>query len=192
MAAQAPRVLITGSADFVGFRTVVSTFNAGYRVLAAVTRKEDADQILSAHSIKRFLDLGDNLTFVTIPDIAAEGALIEAVEKDVQYIIHTDTPLTVNSTITPDHFESQIIQPILKGTNNVLSVALSTPRIKRVVMTSSLMGIAPYPELFVLESFTTFTDTSPIPNPSSPYQNTLEALCAGHANSLSATNTFLV
>ncbi|KAL8777132.1 MAG: hypothetical protein Q9213_007992 [Squamulea squamosa] len=180
------------NSGFVGFRTVVSTLNAGYRVLAAVTRKEDADQILSAQSIKRFLNLGDNLTFVTIPDIAAEGALVEAVKKDVQYIIHTDIPLTVNSSITLDHFESQIIQPILRGTNNVLSAALSTPKITRVVMTASLMGIAPYPQLFVLESFAHFTDTSPIPSPSSPYQNALDALCAGHAKSLSATNMFLV
>ncbi|KAI4262111.1 MAG: hypothetical protein L6R42_002702 [Xanthoria sp. 1 TBL-2021] len=191
MAALAPKVLITGSSGFVGFRTLVATLEAGYRVLGAVPRREDADHIHSTPSIKRMGNLGGNLTFITVPDIAADQSLAEAIEKDVEYIIHTDSPMTVNCTITADRYDSQTVQPLLKGTNNVLSAALGNPSIKRVVMTSSLMAIAPYNELFVLESFTTFNDVSPIQNPNPPYENAVEALCAGKGKALAATNTFL-
>ncbi|KAI4111814.1 MAG: hypothetical protein LQ339_000273 [Xanthoria mediterranea] len=191
MASTAPTVLITGSASFVGFRTLVATLEAGYRVLGAVPQREDADHILSTPSIKRMGDLGGNLTFITVPDIAADRSLAEAVKRDVEYIIHTDSPMTVNSTITADRYDSQIIQPLLKGTNNVLSAALGNPSIKRVVMTSSLMAIAPYNELFELESFTTFNDASPAQNSHPPYRNAVEALCAGKGRALVVTNTFL-
>ncbi|KAL8914860.1 MAG: hypothetical protein Q9172_007008 [Xanthocarpia lactea] len=192
MAVPAAKVLITGSSGFLGFRTLVSTLEAGYRVLAAVPRKEDADHILSTPSIKQLPNLGSNLTFVTIPDIAADGSLAEAIKRDIQYIIHTDSPMTVSSTVTPDRYISQIIQPLLKSTTNVLSAALDTPSVKRVVMTSSLMGIAPYRDLFELESFSSYSDDSPIPEPYTPYPNALAALCAGKAKSLAATKAFLI
>ncbi|KAL8859805.1 MAG: hypothetical protein Q9178_003637 [Gyalolechia marmorata] len=182
-------VEITGSSGFLGFHILVSTLSAGYRVLATVSRKEEADHILSTRSIRK---LGDNLTFVTIPDIAADGSLAEAVKRDIQYIIHTDSPMTVSSTVARDRYESQIIQPLLKSTNNVLSAALDTPSVKRVVITSSLMGIAPYNDLFEFASFVAYTDDSPIPDPRAPYPNALAALCAGKAKSLAATKAFLI
>ncbi|KAL8975984.1 MAG: hypothetical protein Q9205_007926 [Flavoplaca limonia] len=100
--------------------------------------------------------------------------------------------MTVSSTITAERYESQIMQPLLKGTNNVLLAAFSKPSIKRIVMTSSLMAIVPYQELFVLESFATFNEASTIQfaaNP--PYDNALEALYAGKAKALAASNMFL-
>ncbi|KAL8681738.1 MAG: hypothetical protein Q9186_002186 [Xanthomendoza sp. 1 TL-2023] len=184
------KVLITGSSGFVGFRTLVSTLEAGYPVLAAVPCKEEADIILAALSIKKS-NSGSALNFVTIPDIAADHALSEAVKKDVQYIIHTDLSMTADNGVSADHFQAQIIQPLLKGTNNVLAAANSTPGVKRVVMTSSLMGLVPYPELFQLESFNTFSDASPIPTATPPYPTAMAALCAGHAKALSATSIFL-
>ncbi|KAL8813242.1 MAG: hypothetical protein Q9200_000427 [Gallowayella weberi] len=185
------KVLITGSSGFVGFRTLVSTLEAGYPVLAAIHCKEEAGLVLAAPSIKK-LNPGSALTFVTIPDIAAEHALSEAVKKDVQYIIHTDSSMTVNNGISADRFDAQVIQPLLKGANNVLAAANSAPGVKRVVMTSSLMGIVPYLELYQVESFNAFSDASPIATPTPPYPTAMAALCAGHAKALSATNAFLV
>ena len=138
------------------FRTLVATLEASYRVFGAVPYREDADRLNSAPSIKWMGNISGDLTFIVVPDIAADRSLDEAMKRDVEYIIHTDAPMTVNSTITAERYESQIIQPLLKGTDNVLSAALSKPSIKRVVMTSSLMAIVPYQELFVLESFCHF------------------------------------
>ena len=185
-------VQITGSSGFVGFRTLVATLEASYRVFGAVPYRENADRLSSAPSIKWMGNISGDLTFIVVPDIAADWSLDEAMKRDVEYIIHTDAPMTVNSTITAERYESQIIQPLLKGTDNVLSAALSKPSIKRIVMTSSLMAIVPYQELFVLESFASFNDASTIqfaPNP--PYDNALEALCAGKAKALAATDMFL-
>ncbi|KAL8643508.1 MAG: hypothetical protein Q9226_008323, partial [Calogaya cf. arnoldii] len=182
---------ITGCSSFVGFRTLVSTLEAGYRVLGVISQREDAERILSTPSIKRMGDLGGDLTFIMVPDITADRSLAEAVKRDAEYIIHTDSPMTVDSAISADRYDSHIIQPLLKATENVLAAALSDSKIKRLVMTSSLMAIVPYNELFVLESFTTFNDVSPAQNPNPPYKNALEALCAGKAKALAATNKFL-
>ncbi|KAL8837985.1 MAG: hypothetical protein Q9176_005333 [Flavoplaca citrina] len=105
-------------------------------------------------------NIGGDLTFIVVPDIAADRSLDEAMKRDVEYIIHTDATRTVSSTITAERYESQIMQPLLKGANNVLSAAFSKSSIKQVVMTSSRMTIVPYQELFVLESFATFNEAS--------------------------------
>lgn len=133
---------------------------------------------------------GPALSFVTIPDTATDNALTEAVQKDVQYIIHIGSP-NVNQTTPASQFESQIIHPIVKSTQNVLSAALNSPHAQRVVMTFSESALISYLELFQAESFTTFTDASPIPNAVPPYSTALEALSAAESQALSATHAFV-
>ncbi|KAL8948255.1 MAG: hypothetical protein Q9222_005540 [Ikaeria aurantiellina] len=182
-------VLITATTEFTAFRTLVLVLQAGYPVLAVVHSKQEADRILSAPSIKR-LKSGSALSFVTIPDMTADHALAEAVKGDVQYIIHSASA-TPGRNILPDHFESHIIAPVLKGVNNVLSAALGGPHIKRVVMTTSEVALIPYNELYNYETFSIFTDASPIPPTNPPHKSPLEALATAQSRALLATNTFL-
>lgn len=171
----------------MGFRTLVSIAETGHEVCVVVPRKEDIDLIRDAPSVKR-LHSSSNLSFVVIPDISADGGL-SSVMVGVTSIVHTDYPTTITN-VSPDHFESQIIQPFVKATKNILSAA-NNFQTERVVMASSLMGLAPYMELYQLESFNTFTNASPVPTPDAPYPTTLAALCAGHAKALTATNAYL-
>ncbi|KAL8688827.1 MAG: hypothetical protein Q9218_005354 [Villophora microphyllina] len=183
------KILITGAAGFIGFRTLVQALGAGYPVVAVVGSKETADLIRSAPSIKK-LNPGSALTFLTIPDITADNAVNEFSKTDIEYIVHTASP-AVDHPIGADHYDSQIIQPIVKSTNNVLSAALKNSHVKRVVMTSSEMALIPYMELYQLESFNTFTDASPIPTPVTPYPTVLAALAGARTKALVATNSFL-
>ncbi|KAL8998982.1 MAG: hypothetical protein Q9169_002088 [Polycauliona sp. 2 TL-2023] len=188
----ASKVLITGCSGFVGFSTLLATLDLGWRVLGVVPTREDADRIILSPALKRLGDLDGNLTFIIIPDIAADNSLAEAVKLDVEYIIHTDSPMTVSSNIPTVRYDSQIIQPILKGTNNVLSAARSNANIKRVVMTLSLMSIVEYWSYIGGESFATYDNRSPVAhNTNPPYTNALNALCAGKAKALAMTQTFL-
>ncbi|KAL8643724.1 MAG: hypothetical protein Q9226_008156 [Calogaya cf. arnoldii] len=146
------KVLITGASLFIGFRTVVSTLEAGYPVLAAVPQKEDIDRVLAAPSIKR-LNPGAALSFIIVPDIAADGALKEAIKKTFTSIIHCDSPQSVPAKMPSKDWDAKIMQPLLRGTNNVLSAALSlifktspttNDKPMRVVITSSMTAYVPY------------------------------------------------
>ncbi|KAL8664761.1 MAG: hypothetical protein Q9202_002764 [Teloschistes flavicans] len=183
------KVLVTGASGFIGYRALVSALTAGYPVLAAVPCKEEADLIRSAPSIKH-LNPGSKLTFVTIADIVAENALAEVVKTEIEYIIHAASP-SIDHISAASQFDAQIVQPVVKSTNNVLSAALKNPHVKRVVMTSSEGALIPYPELYELASFNTFTDTSPIATSNPPYPTAMAALCAAYSQALVATNTFL-
>ncbi|KAL8697222.1 MAG: hypothetical protein Q9201_007236 [Fulgogasparrea decipioides] len=183
------RILITGASGFVGFRTLVLALEAGYSVVAVLPREDKSDLIRSAPSIKQ-MNPGSRLTFVTIPNIAAKDAFDEAVKNNIQYIMHSASP-SIDSTILIDQFESQIIHPVVKGTQNVLSAALKSSDVQRIVITSSEAALIPYLELYELESFNTFTDNSPIPTADAPFATALAALSAARSRALAATDRFL-
>ncbi|KAL8873732.1 MAG: hypothetical protein Q9174_000839 [Haloplaca sp. 1 TL-2023] len=183
------KVFITGASEFVGFQTLLCTLKAGYVVLAAVACQEKADLIRSAPSIRQ-LNPGPSLSFVTIPDLAADNALTDAVKGDIQYIIHAASP-GVNLSIPADQYDNKIIHPIVKSTDNVLSAAMQNQHVKRVVMTSSESAVIPYTEEYVLASFTTFTGDSPIPDVKPPYKTAFAARSAAEAKALSSSNSFL-
>ena len=78
----------------------------------------------------------DNLSFATVNDITKQGAYDEAL-KDVTYVVHMASPLAVSS----EDFESDIIQPAVRGTMGILYSALRHPSIKRVVITGSVVSV---------------------------------------------------
>jgi nucleoside-diphosphate-sugar epimerase len=80
------------------------------------------------------------LTFVYVPDIAADGAFDEAV-KGVDGIIHAASPFVLNAT----DFDKELFQPALNGTLGVLRAAhANAPNVRRVVVTSSFAAVLDY------------------------------------------------
>ena len=88
MAANQSLVLLTGATGFIGFRTLVETLKAGYRVRASVRSNEGVQKVRNAASIKPYLD---QLEFVLVEDILKDDAYFEAV-KGVDYVIHLASP----------------------------------------------------------------------------------------------------
>lgn len=85
----APTVLITGASGHLGFRTLVLSLEAGYRVVATIRKEEQAKKISSKPSV---LPHQDKLTFAVVKDITAPRAFKEAMQ-DVTYVIHIASPI---------------------------------------------------------------------------------------------------
>ena len=178
-------VLITGASGHMGFRAVVNALELGYQVRAAVRNQDKADIILNALSIKA-LAPGKKLTFIFVPDIVANGAYDEAV-KDVTYILHIASPIAKPS----DDYERDAIQPALRSTMNILESALKVPTVKRVVMTSSVIAVAPFTEFVAEESPRIFTANDRIPDEFGPFGHHFQAYAAEKVRALNATDKFI-
>jgi nucleoside-diphosphate-sugar epimerase len=121
----------------IGFRTLVEALQLGYRVRAAVRKQEGFDQIKAAKSVLPFVN---SLEPAIVPDILIDGAYDEAV-KGVDYIIHLASPLANGSQ---KDYKVEIIEPAVKGTTGILFSATKEPKVKRVVITSSIVGSIPF------------------------------------------------
>jgi nucleoside-diphosphate-sugar epimerase len=189
MAASNDLVLITGATGFIGIKTLHLALEAGYSVRAAVRNEDKAKIILNAPAIKS-LKADDSLTFVTVPDILAPNAYDEAV-KGVTYILHVASPIVKGEALTPEQFESELVEPAIKGTTGILESALKEPGIKKIVITSSEVAIIPWEEFVAKEVDTVFDDQYQIPEPLGPYKSSFEAYCASKVRALHASKAFV-
>ena len=81
-------VLITGGSGLIGIKTIHLALEAGYSVCAAVRSQAKADLILATPTVKT-INPGPGLTFVTVPDMLADGAYDEAVKgANTSCILH--------------------------------------------------------------------------------------------------------
>lgn len=126
----------------IGFRTLVQLLEAGYSVRAAVRNQAGFDRIAAFNSVAKYRS---QLTSFIVPEITTPGAYDEAV-KGVKYIIHGASPLP--NTDNPDHFESEIVQPAIRGTVGILESAIKTSGIEKIVITASIASIASMPHSF--------------------------------------------
>jgi len=182
-------VLITGGTGLVGIKTIQLALKAGYSVRAAVRSEDKAKAVLATPTVKA-INPGSRLTFVIVPDILADNAYDEAV-KGVKYIIHLASPVVKGEGFTPEQFETELVEPALKGTVSILKAAYKEPGIKRVVITSSEVAIIPWDEFIAKETDTVFDDQYQIPFPAGPYNHPFEAYGASKVRALVATKQFL-
>ncbi|KAI9815301.1 MAG: methylglyoxal reductase (NADPH-dependent) gre2 [Pycnora praestabilis] len=125
-------VLITGASGFVAAHVLNSFLEHGYNVRGTVRSEQTAEKVRKTHS-----QFGDKLSFAIVKDVAAPGALDEAV-KGVDGVIHTASPF---QTSVEDNMKD-LIDPAVKGTTSVLeAVATHNPKVKRIVITSSFAAI---------------------------------------------------
>jgi uncharacterized protein YbjT (DUF2867 family) len=82
-------VLITGATGHLGFRTLVFTLQNGFKARVAIRKPEQADRLKSTSSLKPFLE---DVEFVNVPDITADGAYDQAI-KGVDHVLHVASPI---------------------------------------------------------------------------------------------------
>lgn len=181
-------VLITGATGHVGFRVLVFVLNAGYSVRAAVRNESKSDIILSTASIQA-ISPGPRLTFVTVPNILADGAYDDAV-KGVKYIIHVASPLPKQNSSQED-FELEIIAPAVKGTVGMLESANKTTGIERIVITGSNASIMPTPILLFGGSDEIYDENSVAEPTPLPIENPFVAYCSSKISAWLASEEFI-
>jgi nucleoside-diphosphate-sugar epimerase len=184
-------IFVTGGTGHIGFKTIVSALNAGYRVRAAVRSEAKGSQILEAASIKA-LSPGSNLTFVVVPDLTIEGAYDEAV-KGAKFIIHQASPIVLKGEIKPEDFESALIGPAVAATVSILKAANKTTGIQRIVITSSIVALIPQ-NFFFSENTPAgqvYNEKSRTSFEKGPYPSGFHAYNAGKVAALEATENFI-
>jgi nucleoside-diphosphate-sugar epimerase len=124
----------------IGFRIIYEALLAGYKVRAAVRKQKGFEQIKAARPVQPYLS---QLEHILVPDILADGAYDEAV-RGATYIIHVASPIT-----HPEHtdWENDIMKPAVKGTVGILQSAMLEPKVKRIVITSSITASISYKDI---------------------------------------------
>ncbi|KAG9949259.1 cinnamyl-alcohol dehydrogenase, partial [Aureobasidium melanogenum] len=176
-----PLILITGVTGFIGFRVLLDALEQGYTVRAAVRSAAQSD-LLRTHPKLSALASGDRLSFVEVPDLSLPGAYDQAA-KDVTFIIHLASPLP-SPLLDP---QTGIYEPTVKGTENLLSAALQTPSVKKLVITSSVFGNMPFPPNPCNE----ITPETRQPDLQRPFESMLSAYIGGKINALNAIDRFI-
>ncbi|KAK7691061.1 hypothetical protein QCA50_006164 [Cerrena zonata] len=125
-------ILVTGATGFIGAHVVNELLSRGHKVRAVARSKAKAEQMIKDRpQYAGFLD------FVYINDLATPGIFDDAV-KGVDGIIHVASP--VPSPETKD-LENDIMVPAINGAKSMLEAAKKEPKVKRIVLTSSMAAV---------------------------------------------------
>lgn len=126
-------VLVTGATGYVASWLVKRLLEEGLTVHAAIRNPDKKEKIAHLDKIAE-KSKGTIKYFKT--DLLEKGSYAEAM-KDCELVFHTASPFTA---VVKDP-QKDLIDPAVKGTENVLESASKTPSVKRVVVTSSCAAI---------------------------------------------------
>ncbi|EFJ42238.1 heme peroxidase-related protein [Volvox carteri f. nagariensis] len=133
-AAAAPaRVCVTGATGYVAGPIVARLLAAGHTV-HATCRDPSASEALSA---LRALPGADQRLRLFRGDLLTPGSFDEAVEG-CDYVIHTASPFTL--LVNRRRAVEQLVEPAVRGVENVIAAVNKTKSVRRVVMTSSIVA----------------------------------------------------
>ncbi|XVF70512.1 hypothetical protein PTKIN_Ptkin11bG0167600 [Pterospermum kingtungense] len=133
----APTYCVTGATGYIGSWLVKLLLERGYRVHATVRNPEKASYLLPLWSG------GDRLRLFKA-DLVEEGSFDEAV-NGCNGVFHVAASMEFDVNTNGNNIEayvrSNIIDPAIKGTENLLKACLKSKSVKRVVFTSSISTI---------------------------------------------------
>lgn len=130
-------VLITGATGFIASHTIAALLEAGHDVIGTVRRPDDSES--TAH-LRALPGAADRLRLVGA-DLATPNAFAAcAAESD--YVLHMASPFQM----TVADPRRDLLEPAVTGTRNLLAACAAAPRVRRVVLTSSMAAITDEPE----------------------------------------------
>ncbi|KAM3065060.1 hypothetical protein ACMFMF_011372 [Clarireedia jacksonii] len=178
-------ILITGVSGHVGFRVLVEALVRGYRVRAVVRREDQKNQIINAPSVQ---PLSNKLEFVVIEDLSKNRAFDGTLEG-VEAIIHVASPLPFETT----DYKTDVIDPVVKRTVEVLEAAARAKTVKRVLTTSSASVLASWEYMMSEDVSKVFTanDVHDPPPSTSDFENPFQAYAAAKSHALAVTRRFI-
>ncbi|GFP57553.1 ketoreductase CTB6 [Trichoderma asperellum] len=176
-------VLLTGATGFIGFRTLILLLEAGYKVRAAVRNAIGSEKI---KAIKPIAQYESQIEYIIVPDITISGAYDDAV-KGVKYVVHMASPFA-SPDLQESEFESNYIQPAIKGSTGILDSAATVQGIERIVITGSYLSIAGFA---VAGTDAAVDETHRSAVTVGPYPNWLAAYAASKALAFEATKEWM-
>ena len=183
-------VLITGATGHLGFHVLQYALDHGLAVRAAVRSQAKAD-ILKSHITVNNKQKDSRLSFVVVPDFGAPGAFDDAV-KAATYIIHCASPIPMSAPTT-DSAEMEFIAPAVQATLGILESDSKVESVRRIVITSSCIAVAPVAAAFsdTGETYTANTRQPEIDGPFPPGTPSFVAYAAGKVAALNRAETWI-
>ena len=125
-------VCVTGASGFIGTHVVRELLEKGYRVRACVQSLSD----MSQYAYMTSLPGADTHLAFAQGDLLTPGAYDKAV-ADSEMVIHMASPYMIDVK----NPQTDLVDPALQGTLNVLYACAKAGGVKRVVLTSSMAAI---------------------------------------------------
>lgn len=130
-------VLITGISGYLGSEVALQFLEtSSHRVRGAVRTQSQADQFNA-----KYPQYKDRIEFVIVESISVEGAFAKAVEG-VELVAHTASPVPLGGL--DFDVARDLLIPAIQGTVGILQSCLLEPKIKAVVITSSVAALRDY------------------------------------------------
>jgi dihydroflavonol-4-reductase len=148
------KVLVSGANGFIASHTVAKLLADGHSVIGTVRKPDDRR---NAH-LRALPGAADRLELVAA-DLAMPGAF--DAYTDVDAILHMASPYVIN-VADP---QRDLVDPAVNGTVAILKAAARSPRVRRIVLTSSMAAITDEPDGRVLTEADWNTSSSLSRNP---------------------------
>jgi dihydroflavonol-4-reductase len=150
----AKTVLVSGASGFIAGHVIEQLLAAGHTVTGTVRNPADTAKNAHLHAMQG----AERLTLVaadlTAPDPFSSHA-------DVDAILHLASPYAIN-VADP---QRDLVDPAVQGTMSMLHAAAANPRVKRMVLTSSMAAVTGSPDGRVLTDADWNTTSSLTRNP---------------------------
>jgi nucleoside-diphosphate-sugar epimerase len=127
------KILVTGATGYIGSWVVKYLLEKDYHVIATVRDKSATDKY------KHLVDLANQLNGsieIIEANLLKEGAFNQAA-NGADAIIHVASPFKLKVS----NAKTELIDPALIGTRNVLNAANASTTVKKVVLTSSVAAV---------------------------------------------------
>ncbi|XP_047945511.1 phenylacetaldehyde reductase-like [Salvia hispanica] len=125
-------VCVTGASGYIASWLVKLLLERGYTVRATVRNPRDSSKVAHLKS----LEGANERLHLYEADLLDEGSF-DSVVDGCQTVFHTASPVAINVSDP----QTELIDPALKGTVNVLNSCIKASTIKRVVITSSVTSV---------------------------------------------------
>lgn len=125
-------VLVTGGSGFVALELISQLLVQGYAVHTTVRSLQNTAKVSCLQDLKAQHPEGRLLLFEA--DLLQPGSFHQAMQG-CSVVFHVASPFKVPEKIKDG--DSEMVQPALQGTGNVLGAVEDTPSVSRVVFTST-------------------------------------------------------
>lgn len=132
MASNNDPVLVTGGSGFVAMELISQLLVQGYAVHTTVRSLQNTAKVSCLQDLKAQHPEGRLLLFEA--DLLQPGSFHTAMQG-CDVVFHVASPFKVPEKIKDGN--SEMVQPALQGTRNVLKAVEDTPSVQRVVFTST-------------------------------------------------------
>ncbi len=129
------RVLVTGASGFVAAHLVAQLLDEGYRVNATV---RDLDAVAKVAPLTRLQSQHPGALELFRADLLDDGSF-QAAMRGCDTVFHVASPFRLPERIRDG--QTEMVEPALRGTRNVLASVAAEPSVRTVVLTSTVGAI---------------------------------------------------